>query len=80
MKRKAYVVVPTQDQLDKQARLEGRVRVVPVGMRTPARDMTWEYYNHRLDDSVYLNEKDQARSYGRRAVYERDYHNAEVED
>jgi hypothetical protein len=26
-------LVLTQDQLDKQARLEGRVRVVPVGMR-----------------------------------------------
>jgi hypothetical protein len=29
-------LVLTQDQLDKQARLEGRVRVVPVGMRTEA--------------------------------------------
>jgi predicted fused transcriptional regulator/phosphomethylpyrimidine kinase len=29
-------IVYTQDQLDKQARLTGRVRVVPVGMRIEA--------------------------------------------
>ena len=64
MPRSKHNIVLTQDQLDKQARLEGRVRVVPPSMRdnydrsegyTPGEYMFKDKHPHRgrIDSTQY---------------------------
>lgn len=47
MSRSKHNVILTQDQLDKQARLDGRIRVVPLKMRDPNNDSVLDYMEDR---------------------------------